>query len=568
MIAAGNLFTSSLPDSSLWYFSQGLNRAVTSGDHVLISLAANRFVDFCTEISRNRQAIDTAVKYVNWLRDRKMLGWFALASKAGYAYQITGQRDSSLLYYSLILDHRVPDDVSTYIRVDVLRARAELYADMSDFSRAVADIIEAFRVADTTDLRSMYIIHSASAAIYLEIGDRDQALTHLEQARGFAQRSEDFYLIGNALYYLAEFHRETDAAKAMAYANAGEALFEEHKVPYGILMLRSILGGVYLSMDSLDRAESCFRYVTETASELGLDEEKAKALSSLGMIELRRGRHSAAIVSCTEAWGLLSGSPAHRDKAEVCRCLADAYEGARQPNEALRFRSLQMAYADSARNEADVKEAYKVQYRYETEKRENENRLRAQQQETERVRQVMWRNLIILSLLSGLVIISLLFNRHRLRVLAQKKLAEEQLELAVVQLQDFIKTVQLKNMELENVQGELDQLRNASDERDEVAAQMDELQQFTILTEEDWQRFRILFNRVHQGFLDRLSQRYPQLTQAEMRFVALSKMQLSARQMTSVLGVGDNAIRQYRLRLRKKLGLTVDDQLTPLIMSI
>jgi DNA-binding CsgD family transcriptional regulator len=47
----------------------------------------------------------------------------------------------------------------------------------------------------------------------------------------------------------------------------------------------------------------------------------------------------------------------------------------------------------------------------------------------------------------------------------------------------------------------------------------------------------------------------PDLTPGETRFVALLKLKLNTKEMMAVLGISASTIRNYRLRLRRKLEL-------------
>jgi DNA-binding CsgD family transcriptional regulator len=52
-----------------------------------------------------------------------------------------------------------------------------------------------------------------------------------------------------------------------------------------------------------------------------------------------------------------------------------------------------------------------------------------------------------------------------------------------------------------------------------------------------------------------LKAHFADLSPAEERLLALSKLQLDTRQMSRVLGIAPDSIRKTKYRLRKKLGL-------------
>jgi DNA-binding CsgD family transcriptional regulator len=155
--------------------------------------------------------------------------------------------------------------------------------------------------------------------------------------------------------------------------------------------------------------------------------------------------------------------------------------------------------------------------------------------------------LAILILVMGATI--LVYREQRKRVRLQKELvikAQSELEDATHQLNDFAKNISEKNEMIE-----LLGLQSDGSEKEAVW----KLQQSTILTDADWAYFKGLFEKVHNGYLQRLKDKLPGLTPAEIRFMALSKLGLSSREMAAMLGVGTDAIRQYRSRLRKKFDL-------------
>lgn len=102
---------------------------------------------------------------------------------------------------------------------------------------------------------------------------------------------------------------------------------------------------------------------------------------------------------------------------------------------------------------------------------------------------------------------------------------------------------------VENLRLELDKMAI----RNEQSEYLEQLTQHAILTEEDWLRFRRLFDKVHPGFLNEQKAQYPDLTTAELRLLALEKLGLSDMEIANILGIGAKTVHQTRWRMRKKL---------------
>ena len=77
--------------------------------------------------------------------------------------------------------------------------------------------------------------------------------------------------------------------------------------------------------------------------------------------------------------------------------------------------------------------------------------------------------------------------------------------------------------------------------------------QSTILTDKDWMKFKSIFEEVYKNFFFKLKSKQLCLTEGEVRLAALTKLDLSTKEMAHMLGISPNSINKSRYRLRKKL---------------
>jgi Tetratricopeptide repeat. len=143
-------------------------------------------------------------------------------------------------------------------------------------------------------------------------------------------------------------------------------------------------------------------------------------------------------------------------------------------------------------------------------------------------------------------------------------------ELASQQLQEFTLRIQEKNQIIEAIRMEIE--KQPRQEQPNVftidAGLLTELQQSVLLTDEQWEKFKATFEKVHKGYFARLKEKIPELTPAETRFVMLSKLRLSNKEMAAMLGVSTDAIRSSKSRLMRKLSFADDSLLDQLIHSV
>lgn len=184
--------------------------------------------------------------------------------------------------------------------------------------------------------------------------------------------------------------------------------------------------------------------------------------------------------------------------------------------------------------------------------------------EDKKQRELMLRNYLISA--GGLVLIILLllfFNQRQRRkkdkalLLLEKTKAEEELKSAENALQWYMNSILEKNRLIERFKEEADELKKVSDkavdkENEQI---MDRLYEATILTEEDWTKFKRMFEKVHGDFFLRLKNKHPDLTLAEIRLLALAKLNLSVNEIANMLGISPDSVRKTGSRMRKKLNL-------------
>jgi DNA-binding CsgD family transcriptional regulator len=76
------------------------------------------------------------------------------------------------------------------------------------------------------------------------------------------------------------------------------------------------------------------------------------------------------------------------------------------------------------------------------------------------------------------------------------------------------------------------------------------------------------FGRVHANFYGELLRICPELSPSEIRIAALLRLNLSTKEMEALTFKSESGIKSIRYRLRKKLGLDSDDNLTAFLIRI
>lgn len=169
------------------------------------------------------------------------------------------------------------------------------------------------------------------------------------------------------------------------------------------------------------------------------------------------------------------------------------------------------------------------------------------------------RNVIIAGVFLTAFIILLLYNRRRLKqkytlqqIRQQQQQAEQEIKIAREQITSFTNHIIEKNSLIETLEAQLNSL---GQQQNQQAIQVN-LQEYTLLTDTEWEKFKVEFAKAYPDFLTRLRQRIAQVTPAEERLATLLFLQLNTFQIASALGIGRESVQRSKRRLKQRLQLT------------
>ncbi|MBS7254232.1 triple tyrosine motif-containing protein [Flavobacterium branchiicola] len=173
----------------------------------------------------------------------------------------------------------------------------------------------------------------------------------------------------------------------------------------------------------------------------------------------------------------------------------------------------------------------------------------------------------------------LLRNRAELN---EQKLALEQENMAIVR-ENLEATINLKNAKVASNTVNLIHLNEILLSIKELISQMDKKNDanvnFSLLTkinklidhelqgDKHWNEFEEIFNQLHDNFMQRLKTSYPELTPRDMRLCAYLRMNFNTKEIAPLLGISVRGVEDTRYRIRKKLQLPSDANITEFILN-
>jgi tetratricopeptide (TPR) repeat protein len=199
------------------------------------------------------------------------------------------------------------------------------------------------------------------------------------------------------------------------------------------------------------------------------------------------------------------------------------------------------------------KEVYKLEFQYNYEKKDKIKQIARQKKET-------LMQITILSLISGLIITLLFFSRHRIKskiVFLEKQSIEKELQFKDKELTINLISLIKKNELLTEISHKLFEIGKSA-KKDETIEAINKIHRELRNSADDkmLKEFTLRFQEIHSGFYEVLLQKFPELTQNELKLCAFLRLNMSSKEISDLTGQRILTLDQARYRLRKKLGIS------------
>ncbi|EIA08360.1 histidine kinase [Flavobacterium frigoris] len=84
----------------------------------------------------------------------------------------------------------------------------------------------------------------------------------------------------------------------------------------------------------------------------------------------------------------------------------------------------------------------------------------------------------------------------------------------------------------------------------------------------EWETFETNLNQIHNEFIINLSKKFPNLTRKDIKLCIYLKMNLSSKEIAPMMNISYRGVELHRYRLRKKLNLIQDENLSKFLLMI
>ncbi|QHT68400.1 hypothetical protein GXP67_18005 [Rhodocytophaga rosea] len=198
---------------------------------------------------------------------------------------------------------------------------------------------------------------------------------------------------------------------------------------------------------------------------------------------------------------------------------------------------------------------------------------------------IMLSGMVVMLLISGLLYKMQRTHLHKNRQLAESRqsILQDELENRLLKEKELQRALEIKNQQLASYNMNLlqknemiEELRNhieilkktPSEQMPQQFKHIKRLLDNSLHIDKDWENFKLHFAQVHPSLFRNLKDRFPDLSNNDLKVCALVKLNLNLKESAAILGIAPESVKSARYRLRKKFNLSHEDSLVDFIRSM
>ncbi|GLB48409.1 hypothetical protein Y10_07770 [Neptunitalea sp. Y10] len=475
-----------------------------------------------------------------------------------------------------------------------LQETCKIYIQLGDFFKqsgifpeAIEQLNEAAGLAKTLNNDSLQI------AVQIQLGDVQLLLKSYPKAkelltnsieRAHAKAYRKLEAIAHELLGTC-YEKESDYLLALNHQEESLDLFESIHDQEGIAIVNENIGSIYEDLEQYEKARSYFvkshTYFSKMEPEASLN-----VLNNIGDTYRKTGDYKNGLYYTSQAKDLAVQYNDGHQLESAYRDLAKTYVLQNNFEEAYKYLQKSHQVKEDEFYSQNFDQMNVLQTVYDTKVKEDQIKYLTQQNKISEAHQnLMWFAIIVLIVGGGTF--SLLINKRRkagvklqeyeqrmMRAELKQKEIEEQnlqneIQLKTVTLSKYSLTLAQKNKLITDVAASLKKLatRTKVDVHTKIKSIAREMET-TLEQDEEWDEFMQFFEDIHPDFIKKISAVSEQkLSSTELRLAMLLRLNLSSKEIASILRVTPDSVRVARYRLRKKLPIDQKQELVNFMLD-
>src|SRR6056297_2674382 len=565
------------PDSAIQYAIEALELSEESEQERLLAESHRKLGRLLSINGKHVAGLEHLLEANNLYKKIGEIRYIALtAENLGAFYRRQNDYQNSLKHYYRAYEFRQnidnQDGISnTLLNIGVIHQRLSQTEESADFYKQALTIS-----IEKKDLSRIAITATQLGNLYADQGDFVTGLEYMNQALEAAEDLPGQHASATILLNISSMYKSAESYQLALDANRKAlTLAASLKNKSLTIWAQKNMAEIYSNLNDFRAAEEYLLTALRSQQSGAPKHQMIDTRIQLASTYFDMENYKEAINHTQTALDESVPVKAFKKGIESLYILIHVYKQTGNFEAATSAHERLSAIKDSVFNREQARQVAEMQTRFDSKQKEQEIALLRKEAEQDQ----LFQNALLSGLMLIVIITFLIYNRQKLRIkknrieLENTRLKEEQLtsdlehknraltnhSLHLVQKNETMK-------ELKDNIGEIKKNNNGGLGKE--LQKLENMVDYSFNLDEDWKEFQHYFEEVHSGFFDALKTEYPALTPNELRLAALAKLNLSIKETATIMGITPNSVKTARYRLRKKLKMETEENLTEFMMEI
>ncbi|MBX2846254.1 MAG: tetratricopeptide repeat protein [Saprospiraceae bacterium] len=519
----------------------------------------------------------------------------------GTYYNMIVKKDSARIFFQQSLD--VPESNDHPLQyLTVSHSLATLERDEGEFDAALHITEDNIERAATVDSMYWGTMYDFKGQVLTSMGKNKLALQALYKSIEILEGTGKKIRIADAYAHLADAESALENYdEAITFYKKALPIYEKYNDKFYQSAIWGALGNAYNEKNDLELADAALEKAVELSEEIKQSIIQANALRTQGIVARKKKQYTTSSALLEKALAIQQKDDLKADAVSTQIELARTFVEQNKPDDALPILDSVIEVSQQEDYKLSLKTAYEIRAqayerlnrhqaasedhkafiavqnilleenkRAEIEEQralfdleqkekqitfqENEIQLLEEREKVSRLQKfLLGLGILLTTFILGS---SVYLARQRNK---QSKMEKEKALLELESKQRELTTHALHVAQKNELLTTLKEQINGMASRPEISGILRQIDQ-TLESDDDWERFRNYFESVHKDFAKNVKARFTDITQNELRLMALIKMNLSTKEMANILNVTPDSVKKARYRLRKKMGISYEEQ--------
>ncbi|MFI1771387.1 tetratricopeptide repeat protein [Thalassobellus citreus] len=459
--------------------------------------------------------------------------------------------------------------------------KAIIYTEKGDYKSAINESLFALRVLDTIDKETYRKadINSQIGDIEIRRKNYNEALRYYNKALKVYLELNDNIYVSNSYLNIGDTYIKLDnEIKGKDFLEKGLKIARTHNIKDNIYKSLTALSTIYSNENKFNKALSYLKESEELSKTESNSTDYLYVITEIGTVLSKKGNHNQSLKYLNLAVKKADSLDSKYQLKNAYSARANAQERAGNLKSALKDTKSFISVSDKIDNNLISKQIEELKTKYETEKKEAEIALKNeeiktlnQEVEISNLRKGLYAGgMFTFVAISGLLFFSFKQREKKNRIAREKQEAIYQQELAFKKKELASQTLHLvqKNTFIQELKENLEKIKKSPELFKVEFRRLVMLLKKESAEDKDWEVFKSYFSEVHNNFDHKLKAIYEDISEKEIRLASFLRMNLSTKEIASMLNVLPDSVLKSKYRLKKKLNLDKETDLNQFLSDL